>query len=508
MSSANLSNSHQFEIASSANAAEAKPRYFNKSFQAKQGVSVATYVAMVTIAVIGLALTSYLGWASATSTKVAGCGSGQLFDCSHVMNTKWSSAFGIPVGIPAAGLYVGLLASMIVWSTAKSQQIKQYAKTFVAGASFIAAVAAVWFISLQLFVVEHLCQYCLAAHACGLILVGLSIWNLSMSKMKIFAMSAMSLVAVGVMATSQVMAEAPPTFEIETHAPVTTPQEVMESNENAADVFAAPGFDAPKSKSKSKNSDGGTLFEAPISGATSSRTEQNVSPTPVRNRFRMGIASLLRPASLMVTANPQDDQEDQEQEEERLVGISGGSIKLNVAHWPLSGNADAEKIFIEMFDYTCPHCRENFKTIQAAKEQMGEDKIATMVLCVPMNSNCNGTVRVNHAKHAEACELAKLAVAVWRVDPEQFQVFHEWMFEGDQAPTAAAARAKAIELVDEDALTAELEGEVVQQYISKQVQLYQNIGGGTVPKMLFSGTTVVGKVTSTDILIQIIDQQN
>lgn len=504
MSSANLSNSHQFEIASSANAAEAKPRYFNKSFQAKQGVSVITYAAMVTIAVIGLALTSYLGWASATSTKVAGCGSGQIFDCSHVMNTKWSSAFGIPVGIPAAGLYVGLLASLIVWSTAKSQQIKQYARTFFAGGAFVAAVAAVWFISLQLFVVEHLCQYCLAAHACGLILVGLSIWNLSMSKMKMFALSAMSVVAVGVLATSQVMAEAPPTFEIETHDPVVAPQDSMEANEDAADVFSAPGFDAPKSKSKSKNSGGGTVFEAPISDTTSNR----VSPTSVRNQFRMGIASLLRPSAMMVVSNPQDDQEEQaDQEEERLVGISGGSIKLNVAHWPLSGNADAEKIFIEMFDYTCPHCRENFKTIQAAKEQMGEDKIATMVLCVPMNSNCNGTIRVNHAKHAEACELAKLAVAVWRVDPEQFQVFHEWMFEGDQAPTAAAARAKAIELVDEDSLTAELEGDVVQQYISKQVQLYQNIGGGTVPKMLFSGTTVVGKVTSADLLIQIIDKQ-
>ena len=115
MSSANLSNSSQFEIASSAAAAEAKSRYYAKPAKGRQDVSVAVKVAMFTVAIIGLALSSYLGWASFTSSKIVGCGSGQIFDCGHVMQTKWSSAFGIPVGIPAAGLYLTLLGSLAVF---------------------------------------------------------------------------------------------------------------------------------------------------------------------------------------------------------------------------------------------------------------------------------------------------------------------------------------------------------------------------------------------------------
>lgn len=515
MSSANLSNSSQFEFASSATAAKARSRYYAKPVKGRFDVSVAVKIAMFAMAITGLALSSYLGWASFTSSKIAGCGSGEIFDCGHVMQTKWSSVFGVPVGFPAAGLYLTLLSSLVVLSTAKTNQVRQVAKTVVATCAFMAGVAAIWFISLQVFVVEHLCQYCLAAHACGLVLVILSVWNFSMNKMKMVKLSVLSLIAVGILATSQVMAEAPQTFQIEEHTPTATQLNASQSLEEApSEVFAAPGFAAPASSSdKSEKPDSNSGTNPKTSAAPNQSSA--VAPGMLRNRIRMGIAGLLSPSASFVTYSPQDDSEQsgqgqadtQEQEEERLVPINGGSTKLNAAHWPLVGDANAEIIFIELFDYTCPHCRENFKTVQAAKEQMGEDKLATLALCVPMNTNCNKTVRVNHAKHAEACELAKLATAVWRIDPEQYQEYHKWLLTGEQAPTAAAALAKAKEMVDQEKLAAELEGDVVQQYIAKQVQLYQSVGAGTVPKMLFSGTTVSGKIGSADTLIQIIKQQ-
>lgn len=499
MSSAKYSNSPPFEMVSTPGTVKAGIRRSQTGRRSRE-ISTFVYATMITVALVGLGLASYLGWASWTSTKIAGCGSGEIFDCGHVMKTKWSSAFGIPVGVPAAGIYLVILSSLAAWSFANGKRTREIAKTLVAGSSFVASAAAIWFISLQLFVVEHLCQYCLAAHACGLILVSLSIWNLSMSKMKIIAMSMFGLSAVGVLAAAQVTAEDPPTFQIEEYPETTLPLEDQNQGEESNSLFSAPGFESP---SKSKSSGDG-VFEAPIA---KENTKRPFSLFPNQNQLGLAVAGLIRPTSMAMTVvaeNPPQEDED----EERLVQISNGRIKLNVAHWPLAGDADAEKIFIEMFDYTCPHCRENFKTISKVKEQMGEGKIATLVLCIPMNSNCNGTVRVNHDKHREACELAKLSVAVWRVDAEKFQLFHAWMFTGENPPTAAAAMEKAKELVDAEKLAAELEGKVVQQYIAKQVELYQNVGAGTVPKMLFSGTTVAGKVTSPDTLIQIINQQN
>jgi protein-disulfide isomerase len=125
-----------------------------------------------------------------------------------------------------------------------------------------------------------------------------------------------------------------------------------------------------------------------------------------------------------------------------------------------------------------------------------------------MNRNCNPTVNNNDPQHVEACELARLSVALWRVDPAQFPEFHNWLFDGQMAPTVSNAKIHAYELVDKQKLDAELADRVAGQYVAQQVKLYQTIGAGTVPKLLFPGTTITGKVESADSLIQIIRQQN
>ena len=69
--------------------------------------------------------------------------------------------------------------------------------------------------------------------------------------------------------------------------------------------------------------------------------------------------------------------------------------------------------FVEMFDYTCPHCRATHKAIHGAMERFGDD-LAIVALPVPLNRACNSAVTSNHSKHAEACKIAKIAVALWR----------------------------------------------------------------------------------------------
>jgi protein-disulfide isomerase len=185
----------------------------------------------------------------------------------------------------------------------------------------------------------------------------------------------------------------------------------------------------------------------------------------------------------------------------RVITVAGNQISLNIRHWPLLGRSDAKYVFVEMFDYTCPYCRATHQAVRGAMEHFGSD-LAIIALPVPLDAACNRTVGSTATEHAEACEIAKTAVAVWRVSRKQFAPFHSWLFE--QARTAAEARQHAAELVGEKALQDELSLPHAANYIAKHIELYERAGSGSLPKLLFLNSSVSGSVDSANTLIEMI----
>jgi len=190
--------------------------------------------------------------------------------------------------------------------------------------------------------------------------------------------------------------------------------------------------------------------------------------------------------------------------ERRIVRIIGNT-KLDVRQWPLLGKPEAKYVFVEMFDYTCPHCRDMHHSIQGAFKRYGKD-LAVMALPVPLNASCNNQIGQTESLHIESCELANLAIAVWRVNPSKYHEYHDWLFEPSTPRTAAAARQRAIQIVDEDQLNKVLGKQVPQKFISSHVKLYAKAGGGSIPKMLFPNITLVGNI-GTDSLCQTIERE-
>jgi len=48
-------------------------------------------------------------------------------------------------------------------------------------------------------------------------------------------------------------------------------------------------------------------------------------------------------------------------------------------------------VFVELFDYTCPHCQRTHEAIQGAKTKLG-DRLAIISLPLPLDGKCNPTV--------------------------------------------------------------------------------------------------------------------
>jgi uncharacterized membrane protein/protein-disulfide isomerase len=487
---------------------------------------------------VGLGVSAYLAWTALNMTEVYGCSGNELFDCNHVLKSKWSRVFGMPVSIPAAGLYASLLVLLSFVRRPAPVRLQQILWNCITVASIMAGLAALWFVGLQVFVLHHLCPYCLAVHSCGLILSGLLFLNRITTWQQKSAMSSVAVAAVGLMITVQVVSPEPEHFEVVRYDDVAEGSDAGEPSEllaapDADDVFAAPGdvFEAP-----------GDVFEAPGNDPVAEKQESTeavkADSTPAvtatllmfvpPQMMRLGeMYLLMQDAATPSTITDQAAQGDQAtesnssnpteggqpadntiatpepvKEARRLITVAGNRVTLDVKQWPLIGKPDARYIFVEMYDYTCPHCRNTQHAIKGAMKQYGDD-LAIVVLPVPLDASCNDAA--SGGGHAGACDLAKIAVAVWRADPVKFREFHEWVFSSHATPTTA--RTKAEQMVGAEKFRREYASKTPSEYIRRHVELYKKVGRGSVPKLMFPRSTINGEVNSTATLTSTIERE-
>lgn len=125
--------------------------------------------AMTLLGVIALALCIFMAVHAMNGTHMIGCSAGS--SCDSVMNSRWSSLFGlIPVSLPAAGLYLAFLLCCVAGAVSDDEELRTMARNCMIAIAGAVSVASIWFIALQLFAVHNLCRYCMAAHTVGIII--------------------------------------------------------------------------------------------------------------------------------------------------------------------------------------------------------------------------------------------------------------------------------------------------------------------------------------------------
>jgi uncharacterized membrane protein/protein-disulfide isomerase len=451
---------------------------------------------------IAFGISCYLAFAALTSTDVAGCGGGRYFDCSHVLQSKFSKWMGLPVSLLAAANYlVMLLALTCICLNGATDRIRRCCWAMVSCSGLAAGLAAIWFIYLQAFPIGHFCPWCLVAHGCGLVIAAALLWKRPLGNTLTWMTSLAAAAGIGVLILGQVLAEDPPSYKIIEHPAADSP--AAGNNQHSTPVESGDEFFAPPLQ------EDGNMFEAPID-------DGSVRRLPAANSSLLASLSGVFSLSAVLSCTPQqessgeqssgDQKSDGNDHEDRRTIAIQGNLRLDPRQWPLLGSAEARYIFVEMFDYACSHCRNTHRAIRGACDIMGED-LALIVLPVPLNTNCNNQITRTGASFMESCELSRLAVACWRVDPEKFQTFHHWMFEGASCPSYAQAKARVDELVGREAIDEELRKETASKYIAKHVQLYQRAGKGVIPKMLFPTSTVEGEYSSASGLVNLIRQR-
>jgi uncharacterized membrane protein/protein-disulfide isomerase len=151
---------------------------------------------------------------------------------------------------------------------------------------------------------------------------------------------------------------------------------------------------------------------------------------------------------------------------DRAIQVLDGQLLLEPHREPTLGSPDAPRLVVMLYDYCCPHCRQTHGELVAALAEQ-PDRIALVLLPMPRDADCNPHFQETEPRFEHACELARLALAVHRVDPARFAEFDRWLYEPELPRDPHEARRQAESLVPAAALDTALADPALEQDIRR-----------------------------------------
>lgn len=391
-----------------------------------------TRVKVVTVLLAGLAagLSGLLLYQSQTLDLLPGCGGGS--GCETVLSSKWSVWFGIPVSLPALGIYTAMFAAALMRDpqARHAQPPVEWVMVLCAAA---AIAAAMWFVTVQVAFVGALCKYCMATHAAG---VAASVLCILAAKP---ALRVRSLATAGAAALGLVV--------------------VLIGGQLIGEAPTAAG---PRVTFADEMPAGAPIAEPPLVAMNDPMavTPRVIQPAPPPD------PAPPPPDSSVATGTNAGS---------RKVSFYGGRFEIDTTAVPVIGDPYAPIVVAILYDYTCLHCRDTRKILENTREKYG-DRLAILCLPTPLDSACNKLIPRTSPSNRYACELAQTSLALWKAAPQKWAGFDRRLYTEGDIRTTARTTIAAWELIGESALEAALKEGWADRQIAYNVRLYALCG--------------------------------
>jgi RNA binding exosome subunit len=199
---------------------------------------------------------------------------------------------------------------------------------------------------------------------------------------------------------------------------------------------------------------------------------------------------------------------------ERVVKFLEGRMRINMYNEAVLGSPEAKYVVVELMDYTCPHCREVHKSIVKARDHYGDD-LAVVVLPVPLEMECNKVVQQTDPLHRGACRMARIALAVAKLNPESFIDFHNWLLADEEnPPSGLQILNRAWKLTDQLELSRLSNSDDIKKRIEKYGNLYLALSRKYstaakpfgLPVQIMGDTVLTGKFDSQEAMYEAWDK--
>ncbi len=414
------------------------------------------------LALGAMAIAAYLTFYSLVPGRPAGCGGDSA--CAEVLSSPWSKWMGkVPVSGLALVAYIVVLAATVFFGDDATAEQRRQGWLVLTGAAVMILGAVIWFVCLQVFAIGSICPWCMGDHALGVAVTGMILVRAPIS----FSRSASGgdadaligrktlgrLIAVGLLGVVLIVIG----------QTLVKPKGMKV--EDASNGLAPPGpgpqpNTAPPGGTTPKPGSGAQIY-VPENGG-----EIDAGVTPAAR------------------GGPK-----------RVVRLYGEKIKVELP-LPLLGSMEADHVVLDLFDYCCLHCRKMHGYMSEVHERFG-DQLALVAMPIPLHPDCNTETKKAHPGFEEACDLARLAMAVWVADPDSFEEMHNWLFMGSRVPTAKDARKFAVDLVGAQPLREALADPWIDRQIRGNVVVHKGTYGKdkkskSLPKLIYAKGVATG----------------
>ena len=419
--------------------------------------------------VIAASGAGYLAWVAIHNGPAAGCGAGS--GCNAVLQSRWAYWLGLPVSVPAVLVYLALLGSTVMLQKSPSPDDQRGSWAAIIVLSILVAGSAFWFVSLQVFIIQSFCKYCLTAHLCGFAAALLCLINIpyatdpdtpmwstgsgkrGVPRRAIFSLALVGLAGIAVLAGGQLL---------------------VQKERNVVKVIQTTQVATAASPTTSH------------SGTASQPTQGSDLPAEIVPQSPN--AQLIAPRTLSLYSN---------------------EFVIKFDDVPMMGSRDAPHVIVCLLDYTCSHCRA-LHPILVRMSQQFSNQLGIVCLPVSLSPQCNPYIPKDFKASADACEYARLGLAVWRAKPEVYRQFDDWIFADVKAPPLDKARAYAAMLVGADKLNAALQDQWVTRQIQTDCKIHRAnwlaVDNSAMPQIVMGDAVSSGPINSVDHLELLLHQ--
>ncbi|MDP6893394.1 MAG: vitamin K epoxide reductase family protein [Verrucomicrobiota bacterium] len=424
----------------------------------KDHIPIGNWIQITRVLLISASIiTAYLALLTLTQGgDVPGCGPDS--DCDKVLKSPWAYWLGIPVSIPGLGLYlVFFLKTFGVKHNNLLPSNKKHIRSLntLTLCAFGVIGAGIWFISIQALIIKAFCPYCCTAHALAMTASGLF------------------LARAGIIAKRL-------NVKINITGGILTMATLI-------GIIGATQFLFPKQKPAPKivelnNSKTNTVIQNNQTKITAKPNQNNTTANNLNNK-------------------------------EAPFPIPKTKLSLITPKLPIIGNRNAENRIAVLFDYTCHHCRTLHSYVRKIIPKY-KNKLSCIMIPMPLDSKCNPRIKSTQKDHINACNYAKICLAVHQVSPGKYDEFDQWLFSNhNSAKTLSTVREHAEKIIGKKILDETINSQSVLDQLATNIEVYNlnsNNGGTTImPQSIIKNRVMFGPPPSAEtfekILIQILD---
>jgi uncharacterized membrane protein len=425
--------------------------------------------ALLAVAVVGA---GYLAWVSIHNGPVVGCGPES--GCNKVLQSRWAYWLGIPVSVPALLVYLALMGATVLLRKRTAPDDERGSWAAIIALAVIVAGAALWFVGLQVFVIKAYCKFCMTAHACGLAAALICLrhiplavdpdtpmWSSGSGKRGVPRSGVLSIMLVGLAGVAVLAAG----------------QLLVQKERNVVKDLRA-GIAQPGKRPVRPGTPGGTDY---LAQAAAVAARYSVGPPP--------------PHPQMIAP--------------RVWSLYSNDFVLKLDALPMMGPPAASNVIICLFDYTCPHCRL-LHPILLDTQRLFSNRLGIVCLPMPISTNCNPFLPQYAHSVSNACEYARLGLAVWRANPAAHRQFEEWMFADPRPAPLEQAQQYAAQLVGTEKLQAAAADKWVAEQLATDCRLHRTnwtvAETPALPQLILGDAVSSGPLNSVEHLLILLNR--